>query len=171
MFKKILCPVDGSDHSRKALELAVHLATSSDAKLVLLHALLTHANAAELKHFAEVEGLARKVQPEVKRLMSMEGRLEYHADDQPVAIGTLTEVGQHILDEAKTDAQTAGVADVSTVLTGGDVADQILRCIDKQDIDCVVMGARGLGDIKALFLGSVSNKVANQAPCTCITVK
>jgi nucleotide-binding universal stress UspA family protein len=33
------------------------------------------------------------------------------------------------------------------------------------------MGSRGLSDAKALFLGSVSHKVANQATCTCVTVK
>lgn len=38
-------------------------------------------------------------------------------------------------------------------------------------IDCVVMGSRGLSELQGLFLGSVSHKVANHAPCTCITVK
>jgi nucleotide-binding universal stress UspA family protein len=33
------------------------------------------------------------------------------------------------------------------------------------------MGGRGLSDTGALFLGSVSHKVANHAACTCITVK
>jgi nucleotide-binding universal stress UspA family protein len=34
-----------------------------------------------------------------------------------------------------------------------------------------VLGSRGLSEPKALFLGSVSHKVANLAECTCVTVK
>ena len=37
--------------------------------------------------------------------------------------------------------------------------------------DAIVMGSRGLSDIKGLFLGSVSHKVSHLAECTCITVK
>ena len=35
----------------------------------------------------------------------------------------------------------------------------------------IVMGSRGFGDLKGLLMGSVSHKVSNQSPITCITVK
>ena len=171
MFKKILCSLDGSDHSRRALALAIDLAKASGAELVLLHALLATASSAEMQRFAEVEGLAKRVEPEIKRLMAIEGRLEYGYDEQPVSSRALVEIGQHILDGAKLDAQENGVQKVMSLLVGGDVATQILRCIEEHDVDCVVMGARGLSDVKALILGSVSHKIVNQAQCTCITVK
>lgn len=39
------------------------------------------------------------------------------------------------------------------------------------DVDCVVMGARGLSNAKTLILASVSHTVLNRAPCDCLTVK
>ena len=171
MFKKILCPMDGSDHSRKALQLAVDLAKASNAKLVLLHALLTQANSAELQRFAEVEGLTKSVQPEINRLLALEGRLEYGYEEPPAQSRALVEVGQHILDGAKLDAEESGVKHVSSILVSGDAASKILQCIEEEGIDCVVMGARGLSDIKSMVLGSVSHKISNQAPGVCVTVK
>ena len=35
----------------------------------------------------------------------------------------------------------------------------------------VVVGSRGLSEIRGLLLGSVSHKVCQLAPCTCVTVK
>ena len=171
MFKKILCPMDGSDHARKALQVAVHLAKASDAKLVLLHALLSQAHSAELQRFAEVEGLVQTVQPEINRLTTLEGRLEYRYEEPPQPSRALVEVGQHVLDGAKLDAEQNGVADVSSILVSGDAAGNILRYVADEGVDCVVMGARGLSDVKSLVLGSVSHKVLNQASCVCVTVK
>ena len=77
----------------------------------------------------------------------------------------------YIIDDAKSLAERNGVDNVDTLVEVGDPADRILKCIDSEKIDCVIMGSRGLNDLKGLFLGSVSHKVANRAPCTCITVK
>ncbi len=91
--------------------------------------------------------------------------------DSGISPGLLVEVGQHIIDGAKGRAEQNGLENVDARLEGGDPADSILRCINEENIDCVVMGSRGLSDIKGLFLGSVSHKIANHATCTCITVK
>ena len=172
MFKNILCPVDGSDHARKALELAIDLAKTYEAKLTLLHGMLLNKDAGELQRFAHVEGLGETVKPELSRLQAVQGRLEYGYEEPSAGTPRIyVEIGQRILDDARDDAVEAGVGEVDAVLTNGDPAGQILRCIDERKIDCVVMGSRGLSDVKALFLGSVSHKVLNQAPCTCIAVK
>ena len=173
MFNHILCALDGSDHARKALALAIDLAKKYDAQLVLAHVLMRQSDQEALAHFARVEGLSRHVEPELQRLQGMEARLEVGAavDERIVSSRVLAEVGQHILDDACADAKHGGVDSVGTLLMDGDAADQILRCVQKRGIDCVVMGSRGLGDIKGLFMGSVSHKVANRASCTCIAVK
>lgn len=64
-----------------------------------------------------------------------------------------------------------GLTTVRTVVEFGDAARVILDCADTSDIDLIVMGSRGRGQLADLFLGSVSHKVANEASCTCITVR
>ena len=175
MFKKILCSTDGSDPAVKALDLAIDLADKYDAHLVILHVPYRSDNIEALKKFAEVEGLAKPINVEIQRLQSLGTGLDLSTgsafQDSGISPRLLVEVGQHILEVAKSRAAQKGLKNVDTRLEGGDPADSILRCIKEENIDCVVMGSRGLSDIKGLFLGSVSHKVANRAPCTCITVK
>jgi nucleotide-binding universal stress UspA family protein len=35
----------------------------------------------------------------------------------------------------------------------------------------IMIGSRGLGQVKGMLLGSVSSKVCHVADCTCVTVK
>ena len=48
---------------------------------------------------------------------------------------------------------------------------EILHSIDVNKVDLIVMGTRGLSDIKGLLLGSVSHKLIQLAPCPTLTVK
>ncbi|MCW8908225.1 MAG: universal stress protein [Sedimenticola sp.] len=174
MFKRILCPIDGSEHAERALALAIDLALKYNAALVLMHSLLRNADTSALQHFAEVEGLAEKVHPEIKRLQTMEARLDANippSEEDAISSRLLVNIGQHLLDDAKVDAREKGIREIVTLVVDGDPADRILRGIKEHEVDCVVMGSRGLSDLKGLFLGSVSHKVTNRAPCTVIAVK
>lgn len=173
MFKRILCPMDGSEHSLKALTLATDLASRYEAKLVLAHVTTRQALPEELMHYARIEGIVPESREEIDRLQGLGGHLEYRMGDaDAVAMARVSaEVGEQILGRAKRKAEAAGLEKIETVLLDGDAGPQILRCIDERDVDCVVMGSRGLSDLKSLFMGSVSHKVANHAACTCIAVK
>ena len=175
MFNKILCPTDGSDHAYKALDLAIDMAKKYDAELVILHVPHRSENIEALRRFAEIEGLAPHVNEEIARLRTMDYRISVATDsafqDSGVSPKLLIDVGHHITSGAKGRAERNGLKKVDTLLEVGDPADRILKCIDSEKIDCVIMGSRGLNDLKGLFLGSVSHKVANRAPCTCIAVK
>lgn len=173
MFKHILCPMDGSDHANKALRVAADLAGKYDAHLSVIHVLLRNEDPTELKRFAEIEGLTRKVGPEINQLMGVDSRVEIARirDAQTISTGVLADIAEHIVEAAKSDAESSGVADVSTTVLDGDPARRILDYAKRKDVDCIVMGSRGLNDIKALILGSVSQKVSNLSTCTCIAVK
>ena len=174
MFKKILCPTDGSKHANKALDLAIDLADKYDAELVILHVPRPTENASALKRFAEVEGLAPHVNTEMDRLKTMDYRMaptDTAFQESSISPHLLIEIGRHIADSAKARAAAGGVEQVEAHIEIGDPAERILDCIKTENIDCVVMGSRGLNDLKGLFLGSVSHKVANHAHCTCISVK
>ncbi|MDZ7810633.1 MAG: universal stress protein [Arhodomonas sp.] len=175
MFNTLLCPLDGSANARRALTLAIDLADHYGASLILLHGLLRNADSEGLQRFAEIEGLAEQVEPELQRLETTTNRfnLNYRPsfEESTVSTKALRRIGEHILDNGVAEAKQAGVTNVSTLLVDGDPADQILGAIEAHGVDCVLMGSRGLSGVKAMVLGSVSRKVTDRAPCTCITVK
>ncbi len=53
----------------------------------------------------------------------------------------------------------------------GDPAERILRHAETDKVNLIVMGSRGIGSLRGLLMGSVSQKVSQLAPCSCITVR
>ncbi len=177
MIRTILVATDGSDHAKKTLGLANDLAAKYDAKLVLVHVLMANARSETLAGLASRRALGKRLW---ERLNSYE--LEVHEAMAGANAGggfvtipapreVLEGVGRHILARVEAQAAKAGVKKISTVLAGGDAADAILDTAGTEKADMIVLGSRGLSDIKGLFLGSVSHKVAARSEGTCVTVK
>ena len=59
----------------------------------------------------------------------------------------------------------------TTKLVEGRPADKIVETAKLESCDLIVIGSRGLGGIKEFFLGSVSDRVADEAPCPVLIVK
>ena len=53
----------------------------------------------------------------------------------------------------------------------GRPADKIVELAKEEGFDLIVLGSRGLGNIKEFFLGGVSDRVADEAPCPVLIVK
>nr|ATE50920.1 universal stress protein 14 [Salvia miltiorrhiza] len=57
------------------------------------------------------------------------------------------------------------------IIIGGDPKDRICRAVEEMNINLLVVGSRGLGQIKRAFLGSVSDYCAQHAKCPVLVVK
>ncbi|MEK6977679.1 MAG: universal stress protein [Candidatus Hydrothermarchaeota archaeon] len=75
---------------------------------------------------------------------------------------------REILEGARRAAVQAGMR-AEEILARGDPAEEILR--HARGCDLVVMGSRGLSGLRRLLLGSVSRRVADQAPCSVLLVR
>ena len=173
MIKNILCALDGSSHAEKALDLAIAMAQKFDARLILFHVLMRNLDSEEIRRFTEVEGLTQESVAEVNRLQTVDGRVEVGLPYEAKAIPSdmLVKLAQHILKSAQADAEAKGVSNTTIVMGDGEPAARILACAKQENIDCIIMGSRGLSNIQALLEGSVSRKVSNRAACTTIAVR
>ncbi|MGQ0606075.1 MAG: universal stress protein [Candidatus Nitrosotenuis sp.] len=74
------------------------------------------------------------------------------------------------LEKAKYRAAKHGIL-FSYVIVYGNPVEQILGIAKKKKIDLIVIGARGKGRVKELFLGSVSNAVLHKSQIPVLLVK
>ena len=173
MFEKILVAIDGSPHAARALGAAAELAKVHGARLEILHV---------LGHGDVPEGLARYVETEhlVERRPSSAADAVHlssdvvpvrSADDLEHAYRLRVAVGERLIEEARSEARRAGVTDVHGQTSEGEPARVILDRAASVGADLVVMGTRGLSELKGLLLGSVSHKVLQLAECPCLTIK
>ena len=176
-MEKILVAVDGSDHSQRAVNLAADIAVAHHAKLLLLHVVDDRSLSEEEVQLAENE-----YSKQIKRRTVTGSGIGTRAMAPTAVIPTLsdhieadlvirTALGEGILESARIDAASKGIKDVTVILENGDAASSILHVAQKNNVDLIVVGSRGQSDIKALFLGSVSHKVANLADVSVMAVK
>jgi nucleotide-binding universal stress UspA family protein len=59
----------------------------------------------------------------------------------------------------------------SVNLAKGDPAEEIIECAEKENMDLIVVGSRGLNAIQEFMLGSVSHKVVQKADRPVLVVK
>lgn len=97
---------------------------------------------------------------ELRRLAHIEG-------DLGKARHTLIE---NILAEAKERARKAGTVDVKTLSEHGDPATAILAIAQREQVDLIVLGKRGISSVSQLLLGSVSKSIVDQARCAVTVV-
>lgn len=130
---KLLIAVDGSDHSRHAVEAAARLATQADgAEVMLLNVRENPGYYGELPpvHYESIERSLR-VQQEA------------------------------LLESAAAQARALGLAKVTTMPVMGAIAAEIVRVAAELKVDLIVMGTRGMNALGGLLLGSAAQRVVH----------
>lgn len=171
---KIVVATDGSIHAKKAIELATTIAKGCDAEIVFCHVCQNGRVPEELRRMAEVENIvkpARGPHPSQENIPAGIADALHTAADDNESMWVKEAIGRKLLDQAQNDAKAKGVRSVRGEIKDGDPAQAILSCGKSEGADIIVMGSRGLGDLKGLLMGSTSHKVSQLAPCTVITVK
>ncbi|XP_021730327.1 universal stress protein PHOS32-like [Chenopodium quinoa] len=74
------------------------------------------------------------------------------------------------LEIVKNAAREKGVVPLLKIFWG-DPREKLCESIDSIPLSCLVIGNRGLGTLKRVFLGSVSNHVVNNASCPVTVVR
>lgn len=145
-YKNIIVPTDGSVNSKRALEHAIVLASSLGASITLVYV----ANIVSvISNFDQIPNASGYVTEQVALDMEKEGKgvLDDFAKEVPEGI------------------------DVKTVFEVGSPGPAVLSVAKKYKADLIVMGSRGLGPLKGLFMGSVSSYVVTHSGCPVLIVK
>ena len=142
-FRRIVCAVDFSDASLKALEYALSLAQEDDAQLFVTHVIDWPDDSTLPPALAQAVTSTRRDWEESKR----------------------RQLQQLVPESARTWCAP------EPVLRVGSPARELLRVAEEHDADLVVMGVHGRGAIDRALFGSTTHKVVRDARCAVLTVR
>lgn len=160
-IKKILVPTDLKGKSVTGIKYAVSLAREYGAEVILLYV---------------VDG---GIMPRTT-LVPLEGEVLIQREWVPAGGGTrrlieaqlqnqrlrlLAFLRQHI------GSETLGTIKFTQIIRFGDIAEEIVNVAVQEECDLVIMASRGRGWLARMVSGSMSEKIAREAPCPVVTIQ
>ena len=141
---KIMVPVDSSQFSDRAVEIAGQYSEKFPGEIFLIN-----------------------VQPDIghKNVPMSKVPLPY-LDEK-----FLVEDGNAILDEAEKILTGLKVEKVTRKILFGTVSEEIINFAQDNAVDLIIIGSQGLTGIKRFLIGSVANTVVAHAHCSVLVVK
>jgi nucleotide-binding universal stress UspA family protein len=141
---KILVPVDGSKHAEEALYTAIELLKSKGGELFVL-----------------------SVVPSFEAF-----DLELSASSRDTLKKDFEAKGGKVVNRSCDIATGEGVkVHCKAEVSATNVPDAIVAFAEKENVDLVVIGSRGLSPASRFRMGSVASKVVRHAPCSVYVVK
>jgi len=134
MFKHILLPTDGSEHSQKAIKAGVTFAKSLGARITGYYAL--HEPHILYNRFGTLDN-------------QIKAELERRA----------REVAQRYVDQIGDAAKAAGVESESVITISDVPADGIIDVAQKRKCDAIFLASHGRKGVALMLLGSVTQEV------------
>ncbi|WP_054857396.1 universal stress protein [Vulcanisaeta sp. JCM 16159] len=131
---KILVGYDGSKAGDKALDYAINIARSFNAKLYIIHVI-----------------------EEGKITIAPDSSM------YPALIDSMEKQGRDLLNRAVERARNLGVDVEGLLEVGTDAAETIINVANNLNVDLIIVGSRGLRGLTRFLLGSVSEKVVRYA--------
>jgi nucleotide-binding universal stress UspA family protein len=144
-WNRICCAVDGSEPSRRALQLAAGLAKRLEASLTVLHV-----------HDVPSVGMT-----EVPAVPPM-SRSAFDRD---------REEARRLLEAARAEGDAIAPGRVSAELLQGDPAWEIVKYGAEHDCDVIVVGTHGRTGVRRLVVGSVAERILRDATCPVLAVR
>jgi|UniRef100_A0A7C3SNY1 nucleotide-binding universal stress UspA family protein len=141
---KILVPIDGSKNSMEAVKIALKYAKATKTDIYLMTVI------------PFISGLD----------------LELSASARESIENSMKSRGEEILKEAQNILSAEGVTANTIISSAISAADEIINFAEKEKVDLIIIGSRGVGGVATRFLmGSVASKVVSHAPCSVYVVK
>jgi len=145
IFRKIMLATDGSESARKAVDSAIEIAKSSNAKLYAVHVIALGDYYSSMPLSIDAEWIKA---------------MEEHLRIQ----------GKEATDYVENAGRAANV-EVEPVILEGNPANEIVDFAEKNDIDLIVMGTQGKTGIQRFLIGSVAENVVRHSIKTVLVVK
>jgi nucleotide-binding universal stress UspA family protein len=150
---RVLAAVDGSLAADRALNIFAACFQAQSAEITLIHV-------------SETPWINLGLEPEW-----FDDSREVTGDEAGMAFGEeLKYEARGVIDESRSLLEARGLS-ANTVITEGDPALEIISEAERGEYDLIVLGATGVSDLKHSMLGSVSTKVAQDAPCSVFVAK
>jgi len=141
-FKKILFPVDFSAVSPKIVPYVVAIADKLDAEVHLVF-------------------VVRKLEPFSGTNVSMSSLENFETE---IVLGAETKMEEFVEEFFKS------IYRPKTKVLIGDIAEEIIKYIESERIDLVIMGTHGRKGIDRIVFGSVADRVIKSAPVPVMSV-
>jgi len=143
-WKRICCPIDFSDASRAAMEVAADLARRFGAELVLLHAY-------PIPGYTFPDG---SVVASPRMMQDLADQAEKHVEEWRVEAERLVGAGKVTGEKAV-----------------GEPAAEIIENARAWGSDLIVMGTHGRTGLEHALMGSIAERVVRRAHCPVLTVR